>query len=603
MSQITPAADTIPDLFATAMQRYADAVAFRVKRDGEWHAIGFREYDDQVRKAAAGLVAMGLQPGDFGCIVSRNRPEWHMADFGLINAALISCPVYPTNSPSQILFILEHSQSRVIFAEDEAQRAKVEQIRKDLPHLDHCVVFTGEGCDGEFYVAWDDLLGQGEAHLAQNPSTIDERREVARGQELAAVIYTSGTTGDPKGTMLSHRSILWTLASLDEVLGATTEDRKLSFLPLSHVGERTSSEYLQLQQGFEIWFNDSIDTLKEDMVACKPTVQFVVPRILEKQYDGIMKLLNSLPEEQRTPAMGAIELGKARTRLDQKGQSLPPELEEKWQGANAGLFAMARGALGYDQAKALVCGAAPIALELLEFFRALGVPVFEVYGQTEGNGPSTINRVERYKLGTVGPAIPGGEVRIAEDGEILYRGGNLCMGYYKDDEATRQLIDDEGWMHTGDIGVMDDDGFVTITDRKKDIIITAAGKNIAPQVIEQKLKFSPWVSQAVVIGDRRKYVTALLTLDEVAVRQFADQKSIAFSDLAELSAHPDILGLVEAHVAEVNGELSSPEQVKRFEILPEDFTVDAGTITPTMKIKRKPINERYAEAIERMYQE
>ncbi len=598
---VTAAADTITDLFARAMEQWPDNVAFRVKRGEELFPITFAEYGQSVRNCAGGLIARGLAAWDFGSIVATNRPEWHECDLGMINAGMVSCPVYPTNSAPQIHYILEHSDSKVVFVEDEAQRAKIEAIRKDLPDLKLCVVFDGSGADGEFYVAWDELLAEGERFLAAQPGEYDMRRSAAKPDHLLAVIYTSGTTGPPKGTMLSHRNAVWTLASLHEVLPADNNDRKLSFLPLSHVAERTSSEYLQLQQGFEIWFAGGIETIGEDLKACRPTIQFVVPRILEKQFDGISKLIDSLPDEQRTGALQAIELGKQRARLEQQGQSLPPELEEKYQQADQQLFALARGALGYDALRALVSGAAPISLDLLEFFRAIGVPVSEVYGQTEDHGPTTINRIDRWRLGTVGYAIPGGEVKIAEDGEILYRGPNVCMGYYKNEEATRELIDDEGWLHSGDIGVMDSDGFVTITDRKKDIIITAAGKNIAPQVIEQKLKFSPWVSQAVVIGDRRKFVSALITLDEPAVRQFAEQKSIAFGSFEELTRHPDIVGLIEAHVAEVNQELANVEQVKQFRILPEDFSVENGTITPTMKIKRKPINERYSDLIEDMY--
>ena len=598
---VVPAADTITELFARAVEQWPDKVAFRIKSGDDWTAITFAEYGEAVRRCAGGLISRGLAAGDFGSIVSSNRPEWHECDLGMINADIVSCPVYPTNSPPQIAYILEHSDSKVVFVENDEQRAKIEQIRADLPDLKLCVVFDGAGADGDFYVSWDDLLDEGERFLAGQPGEYDQRSRAAKPDDLLAVIYTSGTTGPPKGTMLSHRNAVWTLASLHEVLEAGNDDRKLSFLPLSHVAERTSSEYLQLQQGFEIWFAGGIETIGDDLKACHPTIQFVVPRILEKQYDGIMKLLDSLPDEQRTGALQAIELGKQRARLEQQGQTLPEEMEAKYQEADQGLFALARGALGYDALKALISGAAPISLDLLEFFRAIGVPVSEVYGQTEDHGPTTINRIENWKLGTVGYAIPGGEVKIADDGEILYRGPNVCMGYYKNEEATRELIDDEGWLHSGDIGVMDDNGFVTITDRKKDIIITAAGKNIAPQVIEQKLKFSPWVSQAVVIGDRRKFVSALITLDQPAVEQFAEQKSIAYSSFEELTRHPDIVGLIEAHVAEVNAELANVEQVKQFRILPEDFTVDSGTITPTMKIKRKPISERYGDVIEQMY--
>jgi long-chain acyl-CoA synthetase len=598
---VVPAAPTITKLFERAVDRWADQVAFRVKSGGEWRPITFGQYWAAVRACAGGLISLGYAAGDFGAVMSSNRPEWHEADFGLIHAAMISCPVYPTSSAPQVQYVLDHSECRVVFVEDEAQREKVLGIAKNLPALRHCVVFTGEGCDGDFFVAWDDLLERGQRFLAVQPGELELRRTSARPEGLLAVIYTSGTTGPPKGTMLSHHNAVWTVAALDQVIAATPGDRKLSFLPLSHVAERTATEYAQLQQGFEIWFSTGIENLREDLVACRPTNQFVVPRVLEKQYDGARRMIDALPEEQRDAAHNAIELGVRRTRLEQQGQALPPELEAAWQQADAQLFSRIRAALGYDQLTALVSGAAPVAVSVLEFFRAIGVPLFEVYGQTEDHGPSTINRLHRYRLGTVGHALPGGEIRLADDGEVLYRGNNVCMGYYKDPEATATLIDADGWMHSGDIGTIDEDGFLTITDRKKDIIITALGKNIAPQVIEQQLKFSPWISQAIVIGDRRPYVTALLTLDEQAVTQYAEQKAIAHGGLADLSAHPDIVGLVEAHVAEVNAQLSGPEQVKRFAILPEDFSVAAGTITPTLKIKRRPIAERYADEIAGLY--
>ncbi len=600
---VTPAAPTITELFAQAVERWSDHVAFRIKHDGEWQPITFAEYGGAVRACAGGLIAAGITAGEFGAVISSNRPEWHEADFGMINAGVVSCPIYTTNAASQTAYVLQHSESVVVFVEDEAQRAKIEQIRKDCPALRLCVVFEGTDQDDDLYVSWADFLQRGRAHLAEHSGEYDQRRSAARPEDLLGVIYTSGTTGPTKGTMLSHRNAVFTLASLDQVLNADNSDRKLSFLPLSHVGERASSEYLQLQQGFEIWFNSDVLSLGEDLKAARPTVQFVVPRVLEKQYDGIRAMLESLPDDQRTMAQQAIELGKQRARLQQRGQELPAELEAAWQQADERLFARLRAALGYDAIRSLVSGAAPIAVELLEFFNAIGVALSEVYGQTEDHGPTTINRLENFRLGSVGYVIPGGELKLAPDGEILYRGPNVCMGYYRNPDATRELIDEDGWMHSGDIGVLDDDGFLTITDRKKDIIITAAGKNIAPQVIEQKLKFSPWVSQAVVIGDRRRYVTALLTLDEAAVTGFAEQKSIPHSSFAELSRHPDIVGLVHNHVAAVNQDLSSSEQVRKVRILPEDFSVEGGTITPTLKVKRRPILERYADLVETMYSE
>ena len=600
--QLTVAAPTITELFAQAIDKWSDDVAFRVKRGEDWVPITFGEYGEQVRACAGGLIAMGLAPGDFGSIISANRPEWHSSDLGMINAGLVSCPVYPTNSASQVHYILEHSESKVIFCENAAQLDKVLSIRKDLPDLRAAIVFTGENCDGEFAIAWDDLLERGREFLKLQPGEYDVRRTAAGPDSLLGVIYTSGTTGPPKGTMISHHNAVWTLASLDAVLEAGPGDRKLSFLPLSHVGERTSSEYLQIQQGFEIWFATSLETLGQDMVACKPTVQFVVPRILEKQYDGIMKLLGGLPDENRTKALQAIELGKQRVRLEQQGQSLPEEMEALYQQADGQLFAMARGALGYDQVKALVSGAAPIALDLLEFFNAIGVRTIEVYGQTEGHGPTTINRIDKFKLGTVGYAIPGAEVRLAEDGEILLRGGNVCLGYYKNDEATRELIDDEGWLHSGDIGVMDDEGFVTITDRKKDIIITSSGKNIAPQNHENELKSSKFDSQALVIGDKRPYCAALITLDEPELAKWAGARAIEGEHtLAALAQNEQVRELVQGIVDRVNSDHSRYEQLKKFTILPRDFTMDDGEVTPTLKLKRRVCQEHFASDIDALY--
>jgi len=617
---VTPFEPTVVALFDRAVARWADSVAFRTRRtrvrgaapasqgtdaDAQWQSQTFTEYGKAVREVGAGLAASGLDPGDFGAIMSGNRPEWHVADLGMVTTGLVSCPIYPTSSPPQVAYILEHSEARVIVVSDEAQRAKVEAVRKDLPALRMCVVMDGPAGDDDFWVSWEDLRARGAAHLEQQAEAYAQRRRAAAADpdRLMAVIYTSGTTGPPKGTMISHRNAVWTLESLHQVMEAGPQDRKLSFLPLSHVGERMSTAYLQVRQGFEVWFNESIDTLREDLAATRPTVQFVVPRILEKQYEGVRSLIAGLPDDQRTMAERALELGVARVRAQQRGESLPPEAEAAYASADERLFSMARTALGYGENRVVVSGAAPIAKQLLEFFNAIGVRTYEVYGQTEGNGPTTINRLDRYKLGTVGYAIPGVEVRTADDGEVLFRGGNVCMGYYKDPKATAELLDADGWLHTGDVGELDDDGFLTITDRKKDLIITATGKNVAPQVIEQKLKFSPWISQAVVIGDRRRFVTALLTLDETAVRTFAEQKSIVFSSLEDLSRHPDIVGLVEVHVAEVNAQLSGAESVKRFQILPEDFSVASNTITPTLKIKRKPIAQRYGDLIEQMYAE
>jgi long-chain acyl-CoA synthetase len=362
-----------------------------------------------------------------------------------------------------------------------------------------------------------------------------------------------------------------------------------------------TSHFQGIYLGFETWFATSIDTLREDLVACKPTVIFGVPRVWEKFYGGIMNLIEGLPAEQRDPAEQAVQLGLKRVEATQAGSELPPELEAKYQEADSGLFALARGALGLDQAKALVSGAAPINPDVLRFFHAIGLPIAEVYGQTEDSGPTSINRPDHIKIGSVGPALPGVEVKIADDGEILVRGGNVGPGYYKDPLATKELLDDEGWMHSGDIGELDEDGYLRITDRKKDLIITAAGKNVAPQVIENLLKYSPWISQAVVIGDRRPFLTALLTLDEEKVSQFAEQKAIPFTNFSELVRHPDIQELVANAVGEVNAQLARVEQIKKWHVFDREFAMEAGEVTPTLKVRRKAIIDKNDELIEELY--
>jgi long-chain acyl-CoA synthetase len=449
--------------------------------------------------------------------------------------------------------------------------------------------------------SWDDLLAAGDAHATANPGAFDAHAEAVKPEDLATLVYTSGTTGPPKGAMLTQSNIVWTTHALDSVLQGGSDDRRLSYLPLSHIAERMTSHFLQIYQGSVTWFAQSLDTLREDLQACRPTMFFGVPRVWEKFYAGITALLEGLPEEQRVMAEQAVQLALKRVEATQAGSSLPPELEEKFQEADAKLFGIARAALGLDQAKALISGAAPINPEILRFFHAIGLPVAEVYGQTEDCGPTSINRPELIRIGTVGPPIPGVEVKIADDGEVLVRGGNVGPGYYKAPEATAELIDSDGFMHSGDVGEFDEKGYLRITDRKKDLIITAAGKNIAPQVIENMLKHSPWISQSVLIGDRRPFLTALITLDQEKVTQFAEQKSIATSDFAELTRHPDIQQLVDNAVAEVNASLAKVEQVKKWIVLERDFAQEQEEMTPTMKVRRKAIVEKYSDLIESMY--
>jgi len=594
---------TVVTTFFDQVSKLSGTSALKHKRDGEWVAITWTGYGDLVRRAAGGLRALGIDSGDRAAILSTNRYEWHVADIAIQSCGGITVPVYPTNSPIQVAYIAGHAEVKVIFCENAAQLAKVHDVRGDLPALQRAIVFDPtEVSEDDFVTTWDSLLEAGDSFNNANPSDIDDHVAAVKPDDLCTVVYTSGTTGPPKGAMLTHDNIVWTCESLSKVLEGEPGDRRLSYLPLSHIAERTTSHFQQIYLGFETWFATSIDTLREDLVACKPTVIFGVPRVWEKFYAGITNMIENLPAEQREMAEQAIQLGLKRVEAEQAGTSLPPELEEKYQEADGKLFALARGALGLDQARALVSGAAPINPDVLRFFHAIGLPIAEVYGQTEDSGPTSINRPEKIKIGTVGPPLDGVEVKIAEDGEVLVRGGNVGPGYYKDPIATKEFIDEGGWMHSGDIGELDADGYLRITDRKKDLIITAAGKNIAPQVIENMLKYSPWISQVVVIGDRRPYLTALITLDQEKVTAFAEQKSIPFKDFPELIAHPDVQQLVANAVQDVNANLARVEQIKKWHVFDSDFAMENEEVTPTLKVRRKAIMDKNADLIEELYQ-
>jgi long-chain acyl-CoA synthetase len=594
---------TLVSTFLDRCRTTPDEVAFRRKVDGEWTPITWAEYETLVRRASAGLRSLGLDAGDMAAILSANRMEWHVADVATQALGGVTVPVYPTNSPTQVAYIVGHSEAKAIFVENEGQLAKVREVRADLPNLRNAIAFDATAIEpDDFVISWDELLVRGDAFIAANPHDFDTHVAAIEPSQLATLVYTSGTTGPPKGSMLTHANIVWTAKSLDSVLeGFGVGDRRLSYLPLSHIAERMTSHFLGIYQGAETWFATSIDTLREDLVACKPTNFFGVPRVWEKFYAGIMNLIENLPAEQRDKAEQAIQLGIKRVEATQAGTTLPRELEEKYQEADASLFALARAALGLNECRAMISGAAPINPEVLRFFHAIGLPVAEVYGQTEDCGPTSINRVEKIKIGTVGPEIPGVQIRIAPDGEILVKGGNVGPGYYKDPLATKELIDDEGWMHSGDIGEVDADGYLRITDRKKDLIITAAGKNVAPQVIENMLKYSPWISQSVVIGDARPFLVALLTLDQEKVTQFAQQKGIPFTDFAELVRHPDIQQLADNAVAEVNKNLARVEQIKKWHVFDRDFAMEAEEVTPTLKVRRAAIMKKNADLIDELY--
>jgi long-chain acyl-CoA synthetase len=462
------------------------------------------------------------------------------------------------------------------------------EVRDELPKLDHVVVFDPAFVPADhFTMTFADLRALGVERLAREPDLLETRAAMVTPATLATLVYTSGTTGPPKGTMITHGNVMWTLKSAPQRFEIAPHDRLLSFLPLSHVAERLASDFSQIIAGGETWFARSLATVVEDLPACRPTVFFAVPRVWEKLHE---KVADKLAEE-----TGA----KARVIKAYFGAT---QGSFAWRALDRVIGAKIRDTLGLDKARVMITAAAPIHPDQIRWFHHIGLPVYELYGQTEDCGPTSANFPGHNKIGTVGLPIPGVTVRIADDGEILVKGGNVCAGYWHDDHATAALIDADGFMHSGDLGAIDADGYLSITGRKKDLIITAAGKNVTPQEIETDIRNHPLVSQAVVVGDGRRYLTALVTLDGEVMAEWAREHGKLMDEEA-LTRDPDVLAEVQAAIDDANGNRSHAETVRKFSVLPHDLTVARGELTPTLKVKRNVVYERYAELIEAMYAE
>jgi long-chain acyl-CoA synthetase len=592
---------TVPERFLQAVAERGNRVAMRHKKRGLWHAITWADYGRAAQEVACGLVSLGLEPGQAVAIIGNNRPEWLFCDMGAQLAGCLSVGVYATNPPEQCAYVLGHSQARVFFVEDEEQLDKALEVRGRLPHLERIVVMDPEGL-GDFsdpqVMTLDELRTLGRA--AWDPEGLRARMQRLSEDDVAILLYTSGTTGPPKGAMLTHRNLLWTAEALGRANPLYPTDTSLSFLPLSHIAERMLSVYLPLVWGFVVHFAESLDTLFQNLQEVRPTILFAVPRLWEKLHAQLELHMQDADFLKRTTYRLAVAVGRRYALRRLYGEPVPAGLRIAHGLAEVLVLRPLRHRLGLDRVRFAVSGAAPIAPEILEFYHGIGVRIREVYGQTEGSGPTTIHQGDRIRLGTVGQPLPGVEVRIAEDGEILVRGPNVFCGYFRDPEATAATLRD-GWLHSGDVGEMDPDGFLRITDRKKDLIVNAYGKNVAPAYVENKLKASPYVHDAVVIGDRRPYLVALVVIDEDHVAQWAQDRRIPFSTFADLSGNEQVRELIAQEVERVNRTLSSPEQVKRFAILPKRLYQEDGEVTPTLKVKRKAIQEKYADLIESLY--
>jgi long-chain acyl-CoA synthetase len=596
---------TLPTLFRHVVRERGDGVAMREKDLGIWRAISWREYGERARHAGLGLVALGLRPRDVVSIIADNCPEWLYTDLGTLSVGGVTNGIYTTDSPRQVEYIVNDSGTRFFFAENEEQLDKILEVRARCRQLVKIVVYDLEGLHGfrdPQVLDFAALLELGARYDREHPGAFDRMVEIAQPEDLAILVYTSGTTGPPKGAMLSHRNILFQLGYADFAAEPRPGDQQLSFLPLSHIAERTFTVFYPLRTGATVNFAESIDTVPENIREVAPAVFFAVPRIWEKFYSGVALRMRDATALGRLAYRWAIALGTRVAEHRLAGRRPPAGLRLLHRVADFLVLDNVKRSLGLHRARGAVTGAAPIAPDLIKWYMALGLDMREVYGQTENCGLATAMPSDRIKLGSVGVARPDTEVRVARDGEILLRGPHVFMGYYKNPERTAQTIVD-GWLHTGDVGELDTDGFLRITDRMKDIIITAGGKNVTPSEIENQLKFSPYITDAVVIGDQRKFLSCLVMLDPETVAQFAQERNVPFTNFASLCRAKEVQDLIWGEIERVNKQLARVETIKRFHLIEQILTPEDEELTPTMKLKRALVNRKYKDVIESMYLE
>lgn len=585
-------------------QRQGDrpALWYRVQTSsGEvWHSIGWRTYAERCRLFAGGLLAEGYEIGDAVAIVGNNSPEWVIADVGAMCAGGVATGIYQTLKPMQMQYVAHHCEAKVLVLENKLQWDKFVEAREHLPHVKRVVMINdGEGIKDPIIMTFTEFLDSGRPFLDE----LEDRFDEFKGEHLATLIYTSGTTGEPKGVMLSHDNLSFAASNAIEMLGAVAEDDcVVSYLPLSHIAEQMFTIHLAITAGYPVWFCDDMIRLKDTLVDARPTFMIAVPRVWEKFKAALETKLGQATGAKKAIVDWSMQVGlKVGMKMFTDGD--PGVFAGiKYSIADTLFFSKVKNELGLDRMKIAVTAAAPIGRDVLDFFMSIGLPIHEVYGQSEDCGPTTFNQPfpGRRRMGTVGLTFPNTQVKIANDGEILVKGRHVFQGYYKKPEATAETLID-GWLHSGDIGEFDRDGFLRITDRKKDLIITAGGKNVAPQSIEKLLRAIKGVGHAVVIGDRRKFLSALLTIEpeQGPALGWANGWPTLPEELVE---HEAFLAYIQAEVEKANAQLAKYETIKKWTILPADFTPETGELTPTQKVKRKVVNEKYAAEIEAFYE-
>ncbi|WP_300297069.1 long-chain fatty acid--CoA ligase [Ferrovibrio sp.] len=595
--------DTLPRYFWRKVAERGDKVAMREKNLGVWGSISWRQYGENVKHAGLGLAALGVKRGDVVSIISEGNPQWLYADLGTQGIGGVTNGIYTTDSAKQVEYIINDSSTVVYIAENEEQLDKVLEVRERCPSLKKVVVIDMEGLSDfqdPMVLSFDDLLAQGSNFEKANRGYWDEQLKLGKPDDLAILIYTSGTTGAPKGAMISHRNLLFQMENAGRLLEQMEEDEQLSFLPLCHIAERGFSLLWPIRSGSTVNFAESPETVPQNLQEVQPTVFFAVPRLWEKFYSGIAIRMKDATGFGKLAYKLAIGIGYRIAEAKLEGQEPSLGLKVAFWFADQLVLRNIKRIIGIDRCKWLVTGAAPISPDLIKWYLALGKDMREVYGQTENVGLATSPPEGRVKLGSIGQAVPNTQVKISPEGEILLKGPHVFMGYLNNPSKTAETIVD-GWLHTGDVGTVDNEGWYRITDRMKDIIITAGGKNITPSEIENQLKFSPYISDAVVIGDRRKFLTCLIMIDHDNVVKYAQDLNVPFTNFASLCRAKEVQELIWQEIEKVNKNFARVETIKKFRLIDQQLTAEDDELTPTMKLKRKFVNEKYKAMIDEMY--
>lgn len=596
---------TLPKALLNIVEKQPNHIAMRRKDYGIWHDITWTDYLENVKHVTLGLHALGVQYKEHVAIIGENRPEWLYSALGIVCAGGAWVGVYTTNPVAECEYVVGHSDAVVYICEDEEQLDKALAFRDKTPKLRKLIVWEMEGLkhyEDPMLMSFDQLLELGKEEDRKNPGLFIQLTELAKPEDIAGIIYTSGTTGPPKGALLAHEGYLWVGQAAQAIMPATNEDETISFLPLNHVYEQIFDMMFHLTVGHIVNFTENTDTVMADMQEISPTIFHAVPRIWEKYYSGIVLKMADATWLKRTLYKIALMIGTRYNNRALTKKKVPLHLALAYHLAYFTVFWKLKERLGFDRVRIGVSGAAPISHEILKFFQSIGIPIREGYGMTETTGISHMSSEVDYKVGTVGKALPETLVKIAEDGEILVKHAGIFKGYYKDEEQTKEVLVD-GWMHTGDVGMIDEEGYLKLTDRKKDLIITAGGKNVAPQYLENLLKFSPYINDSVVIGDRRKYLTALIVIDEENVTKYAQDNKVQFTTFASMTRAPEVISLIQEEINKVNKQVSRVENIRKFRIIDKKLYTEDGEVTPTMKVKRKSINAQFGDLIESMYKD